>query len=116
MAKKRVTMTVEVEFDDTVTDAESLSNALDILMDNARSTPGILDDYGDVWVGGFFPPKEASKPKRAAVQKDGDCPSCKHAWRLHVATPEDGMTHCAHHENLLFCFCTKIPSDFQGGG
>ena len=48
-------MVVEVEFDPAATDAIAVSDALDILMDTAKSTPGILDDHGEVRVGGFFP-------------------------------------------------------------
>jgi len=47
---------VDVEYDAAVTDPESLATAMDILMKTALSTPGILDDYGDVTVGEFFPP------------------------------------------------------------
>ena len=54
MAKKKATLYVEVEFDDAITDADSLSNGLDILMDNAKSTPGILDDFGDPRITGFY--------------------------------------------------------------
>ena len=51
-------MVVEVEYDPTVTDSESLADALDILMDTARSTPGILDEYGNPRVGEFYPMDE----------------------------------------------------------
>lgn len=46
--RKTCVFTLEVEYDPAATDPESLSNALDLLLDNARSTPGILDDYGEV--------------------------------------------------------------------
>jgi hypothetical protein len=37
-----------------VTDDESVARALDRLMESALSTPGILDEYGDVEVGEFL--------------------------------------------------------------
>lgn len=52
---------VDVEYDDTITDPDSLAGALDILMETALSTPDILSDYGDVTVGGFFPPPVGGK-------------------------------------------------------
>ena len=41
----------DVEFDENITDAESLSNAFEILLETAMSTPGILDEYGNPEVG-----------------------------------------------------------------
>lgn len=46
---------IEVEFDDNVTDAETIAEALDTLMYTAMSTPGVLDDYGSVEIGLFYP-------------------------------------------------------------
>jgi hypothetical protein len=54
----RVTMTIDVELDERVTDAESVSRALDVLMETALGTPGVLDEYGDVRVGVFVPLEE----------------------------------------------------------
>jgi hypothetical protein len=48
---------VDVEYDDAVTDPDSLATALGILMETVLSTPGIMDDYGDVTVGEFLPPQ-----------------------------------------------------------
>jgi len=42
---------VEIEFDETVTDAEAVASALDSLMETALSTPGILDEVGGPMVG-----------------------------------------------------------------
>jgi hypothetical protein len=53
--KKSVLMRVTVWFDDDFTDADSLSDALDTLLETSMSTPGILDDYGPVEVGAFVP-------------------------------------------------------------
>lgn len=46
---------VEVTFDETKADADSIAGALDNLMGVALSTPEILDDYGPVQVGEFIP-------------------------------------------------------------
>lgn len=51
---KKAILYVEIEYDESITDDESVANALDHLMDNARSTPGILDEYGNPDVGAFF--------------------------------------------------------------
>ena len=61
MATRTVTFTLEVSFDDEHTDADSVSDALDTLMDTATSTPGILDEHGSVSIGAFYPPKETSE-------------------------------------------------------
>ena len=72
-------MIVEVEYDPTITDPESVSNALDTLMDTAKSTPGILDEYGNPRVGAFYPVDTediqhlhaVAKGPILQVQKDG---------------------------------------------
>ena len=46
---------VEVQFDDSLADEEGIAVALDTLVETATSTPGILDDCGQVTVGEFFP-------------------------------------------------------------
>lgn len=46
---------VKVTYDPDQTDPESLATALDRLMETSLSTPDILDDYGPVEVGEFFP-------------------------------------------------------------
>jgi len=59
---------VEVGYDDSITDPESLVSALDTLVETALSFPGILDDYGNPAVGEFFPlpapQSRAAKPRR----------------------------------------------------
>lgn len=54
--RRKVTLTIEVGYDDDCTDPDALAVALDTLMETAASTPGILDEYGDVKIGEFFPP------------------------------------------------------------
>jgi hypothetical protein len=51
MAKKTAKLTIEVEFDDEVTDAEGMTLAVDYLLNTALSTEGILDDYGNPQIG-----------------------------------------------------------------
>lgn len=45
--KQTALLQFEVEFDDAVTDAESLAVAADKLIEAALSTVGILDDYAN---------------------------------------------------------------------
>ena len=52
---KKAYMVVEVTYNPATTDALEVSDALDHLMDNARSTPGIMDEVGDPAIGAFFP-------------------------------------------------------------
>ncbi|MHC4238027.1 MAG: hypothetical protein ACYSSM_07305 [Planctomycetota bacterium] len=40
-------LTIEIEFDENVTDADAVGVAIDTLLETAMSTPGILDEYGD---------------------------------------------------------------------
>jgi hypothetical protein len=47
----KTTLCLEVEFDPAITDAESVSSALDALLENALSTPGILDEQGNPTFG-----------------------------------------------------------------
>lgn len=49
----KATLTMEIEFDETSTDAEAVAKALDSLLDTALSTPGILDDVGGPTIGIF---------------------------------------------------------------
>ena len=47
-------LTISVIYNEIKTDAESVASALDILMETALSTPGILDEYGNPYVGEFY--------------------------------------------------------------
>jgi hypothetical protein len=53
---------VPVEYDENVTDLESLSSALDILLETALSTDGILDEYGDPYFGCSFVRDDEDEP------------------------------------------------------
>ena len=50
----QATLEIEVRFDSTQTDAESIASALDQLLETAMSTPGILEDYGSVIADAFY--------------------------------------------------------------
>lgn len=52
--KRTTTLTIEVEYDDAVTDSESLAVAFDRLLETSLSIPGIMDDYGNPEVGEFW--------------------------------------------------------------
>jgi hypothetical protein len=45
---------IEVEFDENVTDADSVAVAADRLLETALSTPDVLDDYGNPTFGAFY--------------------------------------------------------------
>ena len=45
---------LDVEFDESKTDAESVATALDRVLETGMSTPGVLDEYGDPTAGEFF--------------------------------------------------------------
>jgi len=48
---KTETLTIEIEFDERITDADAVGVAVDNLLETAMSTPGILDEYGDPSIG-----------------------------------------------------------------
>lgn len=50
----KATLYIEIDFDDDMTDAESMACALDQLMKTALSTPRILEEYGEPKIGEFF--------------------------------------------------------------
>jgi hypothetical protein len=50
--KTRARLILDVEFDRSCTDAESVARAFEILIETGMSTPGILEEYGDVKFNG----------------------------------------------------------------
>jgi|TARA_R110002051_G_scaffold324070_2_gene419902 hypothetical protein len=50
----QATLEIEINFDSTRTDAESIAVAFDQLLETVMSTPGILEDYGSVIVDAFY--------------------------------------------------------------
>lgn len=67
----RTTLTVEIEYDPTLTDPEGLACAMDRLLETALSTPDILDECGNPTVGEFFVANEsaATRAPKAAGQE-----------------------------------------------
>lgn len=53
-AMAKTTLTMDVEYDDRVTDPDSLATAADHLLKAVLSTSGILDEYADPRFGEFF--------------------------------------------------------------
>lgn len=49
------TLTVAVNYDPELTDADSIAAALDTLMETALDTPDVLDEVGNPAVGAFYP-------------------------------------------------------------
>jgi hypothetical protein len=54
MPLKTTRLYFDVDYDDNLTDPEGLASAVDVLMETALSTPGILEDYGDPRIGPCF--------------------------------------------------------------
>lgn len=84
---KTATMTIDVTYDEGLTDPDALSTALDTLLVTALSTPGILDEYGDLSVGDFRSiAAPGAKIRRLARQR--------HYPLAHpVTTPQKGRVH-----------------------
>jgi hypothetical protein len=58
----KTTLTVDIEYDASVTDPEALASAADRLLETVLSTPGIMDEYGKPRFGEFFVARPASDP------------------------------------------------------
>ncbi len=58
---------LDVEFDESKTDAESVATALDRVLETGMSTPGVLDEYGDPTAGEFFVLDTETARQRAAA-------------------------------------------------
>lgn len=54
---RKVTLTIDVEYDGDITDPDFVASALDKLMETATSTSGILDECGPLQIGEFYPPQ-----------------------------------------------------------
>jgi len=50
----KTTLTLDIEYDDEVTDPEALASAADRLLETVISTPGIVEEYGDPRFGEFL--------------------------------------------------------------
>lgn len=53
MAKKKVRIYMDVEFEDSITNEEDICDTMTSLWDTANSTPGMWDDFGSVEFGEF---------------------------------------------------------------
>lgn len=53
--QKTCTLTIDVDYDDDLTDPESLAAAADVLLQTALSTPELLADYGNPAFSEFSP-------------------------------------------------------------
>lgn len=49
--KQTAILTIEIEFDPDITDADAVGEAVDNLLETAMSTPGILEEYGEPSIG-----------------------------------------------------------------
>ncbi|MGA2620119.1 MAG: hypothetical protein ABSF26_21080 [Thermoguttaceae bacterium] len=61
----KTTLTVDVEFDPDVTDAESIASAADRLLETVLSTPGIMEEYAEPRFGQFFVAPSANHPSQS---------------------------------------------------
>jgi hypothetical protein len=60
-----------VTYDSTITDPDAVASALDILMDNARSTAGILDEVGNPEIEAFYPMETRFTAAVISEKEDG---------------------------------------------
>ena len=61
----KTTLTLDVTYDDQVTDTEALASAADRLMETVLSTPGIMEEYANPRFGEFFVARSATNPPPA---------------------------------------------------
>ena len=54
----KTTLTVEIEYDPSMTDPEGLASVMDRLLETAMSTPDIMSEYGNPNPGEFYVAKE----------------------------------------------------------
>lgn len=96
----KTTLTVEVEYNDRVTDPEAIASAADRLMETVLSTPGIMEEYGDPRFGEFL----VLSPKAKCVpdfRKLGNSPSFVH--RIDLSFPNSNRSHRAMISNQEQC-------------
>jgi len=89
----KTVLTIEVEYDEKATDPDTLASAVDRLLETALSTPGILDDLGELNFGEFAasPANDAGigLPASDGAENDKEpirfrnhykCPRCGEEW------------------------------------
>lgn len=91
--KQKAELRVNVYYDPEKADAESVADAMDILIESAISTPGILDDCGDVGIGAFtIAPDHDCEAQNFAP--DADAIRLKIGpWDIGISRSEDGDVH-----------------------
>jgi hypothetical protein len=67
----KTTLTVDVEYDDQITDPESIASAADRLLETALSTPGIMEEYGDPRFEEFYVAKPSTNRPTVIVDISG---------------------------------------------
>lgn len=68
---KSCTLTLHISYDPQVTDPESLASAFDTLLETALSTPGILEEYGDLAIGEFLVAPDESEECDGPAEDSG---------------------------------------------
>jgi hypothetical protein len=66
-ARATGTLCIDVTYDPKVTDLESVATGIDILLETAQSTPGILEDYGNPGIGNIYIPTKSAEPWRETL-------------------------------------------------
>ncbi len=133
----KTTLIVDVEYDDRVTDPESLASAADRLLETILSTPAIMEEYGDPQFDSFFVAPGAnsvqlSRPtivveiRGGALQEaysanpaiglrlvdwdaEGVQPACDN--RVFAITGEDGRTRLAMVSEFPTVAMDQLPDD-----
>jgi hypothetical protein len=67
----KTTLTVEIEYNPTMTDPEGLACAMDRLLEMALSIPDIMEEYGNPTVNEFFVAKEAIPAPKVVLNLSG---------------------------------------------
>ncbi len=96
----KASLTIEVAYNDKITDPEALASALDTLMETALSTPEILDEYGNPHIGKFYP-QEAVSAKGEVVAELRELASRLRAAAKRIGVPAE--------DRLAFCNANPFP-------
>jgi len=92
-SRESVELRVKVFYDPSKANEESVATALDTMIETAISTPGILDECGDVGVGAFtIAPDHDCEAKNFAPDADAIHLTIG-LWEIGVGRLEDGDVH-----------------------
>ena len=99
---EQATLKLGVRFDPEKTDAESVAAAMDRLLETAMSTPGILDEYGEVRVDEFFvEPKTITVEVAVGVTHGSGSGDWYTDWvEIPADTPKDEIQEVAQNKFL----------------